>query len=50
LKLRSGKSKGGLYAATRHENASSRRKRMAKLGTKGKTTNKPQYAAIAKKV
>jgi len=52
LKLEGGKSKGGLYAShpdtkKRIEQAESE---VAKLGTKGKTTNKPQYAAILKKI
>lgn len=52
LKLEGGSSKGGLYAS--HPDTKKRIEQaeaeVAKLSTKGKTTNKPQYAAIAKKI
>lgn len=52
LKLEGGKSSGGLYAS--HPDTKKRIEQaqgeVAKIATKGKATNKPQYAAIAKKI
>lgn len=52
LKLEGGKSGGGLYAS--HPDTKKRIEQaegeVAKISAKGKTTNRPQYAAIAKKI
>jgi len=52
MKLEGGKTKGGLFAS--HPDTKKRieeaNKEISTLGSKGKTINKPQYAAILKKI